>query len=133
MLRTLTCALALACIAPASAGAQQFAGQWNCQLANQTVSNNAFENYMYQFALAIHQNGNFEAQGQYYAQTNGFNMPFQARGNWQAQQNQIIMQGQEQRQGYNGPFMLMFTWYGPGSMSYRTSTANGNLAMACEQ
>lgn len=133
MVRTLIGALALTCLATLDAAAQQYPGQWNCQLANQTASNNAFENYMYQFALAIHQNGSFEAQGQYYAQTNGFNMPFQARGNWQAQQNQIMLQGQEQRQGYNGPFMMVLTWYGPGNMSYRMSTANGNLAMACQQ
>lgn len=115
----------------AIAHAQNFVGQWRCEMANQTVTNNAFENWMYSFGLALHQNGTFEAQGQYYAQTNGFNMPFQARGNWRQAQGGIIAQGQEQRQGYNGPFALALTYYGPGDMGYRHSGAAGNLAMAC--
>lgn len=119
--------------AAAPASAQDVSGQWNCQLANQSVSNNAFENYMYTFGMALYGNGSFEARGQYYAQTNGFNLPFYARGNWQVQQGSVVVQGQEQRQGYNGPFLMMLTVYGPQSMSYRTSTANGNLAMACSR
>ena len=119
--------------AVAAASAQNYAGQWRCEMANQTVSNNAFENWMYSFSLALHANGGFEAQGQYYAQTNGFNMPFQAQGNWQAVQGGLMARGQEQRQGYSGPFFLALTYYGPGSLGYRTSTASGNLAMACRQ
>lgn len=115
------------------ANAQNFIGQWRCEMANQTVTNNAFENWMYSFGLALHQNGSFEAQGQYYAQTNGFNMPFRARGAWQQAEGGIIAQGQEQRQGYSGPFALALMYYGPGNMGYRTSGAAGNLAMACRQ
>lgn len=118
---------------PAVASAQNVAGQWRCEMANQTVSNNTFENWMYSFTLALHPNMSFEAQGQYYAQTNGFNMPFYARGSWQTGQGSVAVQGQEQRQGYNGPFMMVLTYYGPGNMSYRTSTAQGNLAMMCRQ
>ena len=118
-------------IAPAAA--QNYVGQWRCEMANQTVTNNAFENWMYSFALALHGNGSFEAQGQYYAQTNGFNMPFYARGNWQQAQGGIVAQGQEQRQGFTGPFFLAMTYYGPGNMGYRTSGVAGNLVMACRQ
>lgn len=120
-----------AAIAPAAA--QNYVGQWRCEMANQTVTNNAFENWMYSFSLALHGNGSFEAQGQYYAQTNGFNMPFYARGNWQQAQGGIIAKGQEQRQGFTGPFFLAMTYYGPGNMGYRTSGVAGNLAMACRQ
>jgi hypothetical protein len=123
--------LLLAAVAPATA--QNYAGQWRCEMANQTVTNNAFENWTYSFALALYANGSFEAQGQYYAQTNGFNMPFRAQGSWQAVQGGLVAQGQEQRQGYNGPFFLALTYYGPGNMAYRTSGTAGNLAMACRQ
>ena len=125
--------LALLLAATVASAAQDYAGQWRCEMANQTVTNNAFENWMYSFALAFHANGNFEAQGQYYAQTNGFNVPFVARGNWQAVQGGVVARGQEQRQGYNGPFFLALTYYGPGSLGYRTSGVAGNLAMACRQ
>lgn len=125
--------LLCAALAPAASAQQNVVGQWRCDMANQSVSNNAFENWMYSFVLALHGNGSFEAQGQYFAQTNGFNMPFQARGGWQQSQGYIAVQGQEQRQGYNGPFTMLLTYYGPGSMSYRMSNANGNLAMACRQ
>ena len=133
VLASLLWCTALAVVLAAPAAAQNVAGQWRCQMGNQTVSNNAFENWMYEFALALYQNGSFEAQGQYYAQTNGFNMPFRARGSWEQAQGGIIAKGQEQRQGYSGPFFLALTYYGPGNMGYRTSTANGNLAMACRQ
>jgi len=129
----------LACIVLASgaaipsAGAQNYVGQWRCEMANQTVTNNAFENWMYSFVLALYGNGSFEAQGQYYAQTNGFNMPFHARGNWQGSQSGVLVRGQEQRQGYNGPFTMALTYYGPGNMAYRMSSGSGNLAMACRQ
>lgn len=115
------------------AAAQNVTGQWRCQLANQSVNNNAFENYIYNFGMTLYANGGFEAQGQYFAQTNGFNMPFQARGKWQAQQGMVVVQGQEQRQGYGGPFTMLLTVYNQSSMSYRTSTGNGNLAMACSR
>lgn len=116
-----------------TASAQNYTGQWQCQMANQSVTNNAFETWMYTFTLSLYQNGGFEAQGQYYAQTNGFNMAFYARGNWQQAQGGIIAQGQEQRQGYTGPFTLAMIYNGPGSMTYRTSTASGNLAIGCTQ
>lgn len=117
----------------ATASAQNYAGQWRCEMANQTVSNNAFENWMYSFSLSLYGNGSFDAQGQYYAQTNGFNMPFRAQGSWEAVQGGLLAKGQEQRQGYSGAFFLALTYYGPGNMGYRTSTASGNLAMACRQ
>lgn len=120
-------------VAVAPAAAQNYVGQWRCEMGNQTVSNNAFENWTRSFQLALHQNGAFEAQGQYYAQTNGFNMPFRAQGNWRQAQGGVIAQGQEQRQGYSGPFALAMMYYGPGNIGYRTSTANGNLALACRQ
>lgn len=129
----------LACVVLASgtailpASAQIYVGQWRCEMANQTVTNNAFENWMYSFALAINGNGSFEARGQYYAQTNGFNMPFMARGNWEGSQSGILVKGQEQRQGYSGPFMMALVYYGPGNLAYRMSSGSGNLAMACRQ
>ena len=115
------------------AAAQDVSGQWQCQLANQSVTNNAFENYIYNFALALNGNGGFQAQRQYYAQTNGFNMPFRVQGQWRTQGGSVLVQGQEQRQGYTGPLLMALTYYGPRSMSYRTTTGNGNLAMACSR
>jgi hypothetical protein len=117
----------------ASAAAQDYAGQWRCEMVNRSATNNAFENWMYSFGLTLYPNGGFEAQGQYFAQTNGFNMPFYARGQWQQAQGGISLMGQEQREGYNGPFRMLLTYYGPGSMSYRFTGAGGTMAMACQQ
>ena len=50
-----------AAIPPAMA--QNYAGEWRCEMANHTVTNNAFENWTYSFALALYGNGSFEAQG----------------------------------------------------------------------
>ena len=50
-----------------------------------------------------------------------------------AAQGGITIQGQEQRQGYNSPFTMVLIYHGPGNISYRTSTADGNIAMASRQ
>ena len=133
LMTRLACVALMSGAAIPAAMAQNYAGQWRCEMANHTVTNNAFENWTYSFTLALYGNGSFEAQGQYYAQTNGFNMPFQARGSWEGSQSGVLVRGQEQRQGYNGPFMMALVYYGPGNMAYRMSGAAGNLAMACRQ
>lgn len=118
---------------PARAQAEQYVGQWRCQLVNQTVSNNRFENYSYTFTLALYGNGSFEAQGVYYAETNGYNDPFQAQGQWQVEQGGIVGRGQAFKQSGNTPFNLVLTGYTAQSMSFRTESAYGRLAMACQR
>lgn len=109
-------------------------GRWQCQLANRTVSNNVFENFIYEFALALNANGTFQAQGNYNAQSNGFAVQFYAQGNWGQQQGGIVAQGQEQRQdGSNGPFTLVFTNISQREMSNQYESANGRLLTYCRR
>jgi hypothetical protein len=70
-MRAISVGLAILAIAtsPQWAAAQSATGMWQCQQANQTVSNNGFENWMYQFRLNLASNGTFQAQGSYYAHT----------------------------------------------------------------
>jgi hypothetical protein len=118
-----------------SAIAQQGpAGRWQCQHANRTVSNNAFENWIYEFALALNTNGTFQAQGNYNAQTNGFAVGFYAEGRWAQQQGAIVAQGQEQRQdGSGGQFYLLFSNVSDREMSNQYESANGRLLTYCQR
>lgn len=132
MRRLLLAATAVAAtLSSAVAQQDKYVGQWNCQIANQTISNNRFENYMFSFGMSLQSNGSFRAQGMYWAETNGFNDPFNAQGQWQAFDEGITGNGQAFKQTGNLPFVFAFRYHGPGSMTYRTQTANGQLAMAC--
>jgi hypothetical protein len=130
-----TAAAALLAFASVEAVAQQnVSGQWQCQHANRTVSNNAFENWIYEFALALNTNGTFQAQGNYNAQTNGFAVGFYAEGKWSQQQGAIAAQGQQQQQGgTSGPFYLLFTNVTDREMSNQYESANGRLLTYCRR
>ena len=127
----------VAVLFPASAAlAQQQgpAGRWQCQFANQTVSNNAFENWIYEFALSLNTNGSFQAQGNYNAQTNGFSIPFYAEGRWQQKPTGIEIVGKQQQQG-NGvmDFVLWLTNVADRTMSSQYQSANGKLLTYCQR
>jgi len=117
-----------------AAAEQGVAGRWQCQHANRTVSNNGFENWMYEFALALDTSGRFQAQGNYNSHRNGFPVQFYAEGQWAQEQGIIIARGQEQQQtGYSGPFYLMFSNVSDREMSNQYESANGRLLSYCRR
>ncbi len=126
---------ALLAFVTADAVAQQnVSGRWNCQHANRTVSNNVFENWIYEFALALNTNGSFQAQGNYNAQSNGFAVGFYAEGKWGQQQGAIVAQGQAQQQdGVSGPFYLLFSNVSDREMTNQYESANGRLLTYCRR
>lgn len=126
--------LALTALAPPALAQQGPAGRWECQFANQTVSNNAFENWIYEFALGLNPNGSFQAQGNYNAQTNGFAIPFYAEGSWSQSQGAIEVKGQQQQQGMGvTQFYLLFTNVTDRAMSSQYQSANGKLFTYCQR
>ncbi|MCK8784957.1 hypothetical protein M0638_11245 [Roseomonas sp. NAR14] len=112
---------------------ERFAGQWRCQIANRSVTGNRFENYMFDYAMLLHPNGTFQAQGVYMAETNGFNDPFQAQGQWQTNGTTLIGQGQAIKQTGNLSFLFLLNDDGTGNLAYRNQTPNGLIAMACRR
>ncbi|WP_439817312.1 hypothetical protein [Zavarzinia sp. CC-PAN008] len=125
-------ALGLAAL-PAQAN-PHYAGQYQCQMGNQTVSNNAFENWIYNYGLVLYPNGQFQAQGSYFAQTAGFNEGFQAQGQWQAQNGVLVGQGQQMKQSSGpGPFVWQLQDYGQGQFSYRMQGGSGVMAITCQR
>lgn len=116
------------------AAQQGAAGRWQCQHANRTVSNNVFENWIYEFALALNANGSFQAQGNYNAQSNGFPVGFYAEGRWNQQQGPVIADGRQQQQdGSSGPFYLLFSNVSDREMSNQYESANGRLLTYCRR
>lgn len=122
--------LGLAIASPAAA--QGVAGQWQCQLANQ--SNLATGTWTYEFILALNPDGSFQAQGSYYALSAGFSVPFQAAGGWQQSQQGVYARGNQQRQdGAAMEFTLLFTTVQGNAMSHRMQNAAGNLTLYCQR
>ncbi|WP_375459037.1 hypothetical protein [uncultured Enterovirga sp.] len=119
---------------PVSAQGGGAAGQWRCRHANQSVSNNRFENWIYEFGLALFPNGGFQAQGSYTAMTAGFSVPLVAQGRWQQSNQGVVVRGSEQRQdGTRQPLTLVFTSVTQGVMSNRFQSAQGILATYCSR
>jgi len=137
MKSVLSAAAALLLTVPFTSGVlaqDQLAGRWLCQHANQTVSNNAFENWIYEFALQLQSDGSFQAQGNYNAQTNGFAVPFMAQGQWGRQQGIVVVRGVEQQQGMGSRnFFLMFSNVSERVLSNQYQSANGKLLSHCER
>lgn len=128
--------VAVFAIAVSSFGAlaQDATGMWQCQQANQTVSNNGFENWMYEFRLSLAANGTFQAQGSYYAHTNGYNLPFVAEGKWLQESRGVVAQGMQQRQDVGMmQFGLVFTNVSERQMSNQYDSVNGRLRTYCER
>jgi hypothetical protein len=122
--------LGLAISAPATA--QGVAGQWQCQMANQ--SNLATGTWTYNFVMALNPDGSFQAQGSYYALSAGFSVNFQAGGGWQQSSQGVLVQGNEQRQdGTAQQFMLVFTTVQGNAMSHRLQNAAGVLTLYCQR
>lgn len=128
-------ALLLAAGGASPASAQQpVSGQWQCQHANRSATDNAFENYIYEFTLGLKGDGTFSAQGNYIAQTNGFAVPFTAAGKWEQEQAGLVVNGTEQRQdGTAGQFVLVFSLVGDRAISNRFESANGSLLSYCQR
>ncbi|TDR87141.1 hypothetical protein [Enterovirga rhinocerotis] len=127
-------ALTLTAVTPSSAQMDGSAGQWRCRHANQTISNNPFETWMYEFQLNLGGHGGFRAQGTYTAMTAGFGVAFQAQGRWQQSSEGIMVQGTEQRSdGTQMRFLLVFTSISPDVISNRYQSPNGILVTHCER
>lgn len=121
--------------APVDARAQgTAAGVWQCRHANQSMTNNAFENWIYEFQLALSPDGAFQAQGSYTAMTAGFAVGFQAQGGWQQSAQGVAVTGSEWRQdGTSMRFLLLFTNISGSSMSNQYQSAQGRLLTYCQR
>lgn len=118
---------------PATAQIGGGATSWRCRHANQSVTGNRFENWLYEFSLALAPGGRFQAQGTYTAMTAGFSVPFVAEGQWQQSGQGVLVQGFERRQdGYVQPLTLVFTSVGGGVMSNRFQSPQGILLTHCQ-
>ena len=110
------------------------AGQWRCQRANQSVTNNRFENWIYNFNLVLSPNGGFQAQGTYTAMTAGFSVPFVAEGQWHQSNQGVVADGSEHRQDGTGQrFFLAFDSIGQSAMSNRYQSPQGILLTHCSR
>jgi hypothetical protein len=123
----------LAGAVPGARAAEGYIGQWRCQMANQSVSGNRFENFIYDYVMALQPDGSFFAQGTYLAETNGFSDPFQAQGQWNKVPGGITGTGQAYKQTGNLPFGFQLIDYGSGGLSYRAQSAYGKYAIACRR
>lgn len=117
-----------------SAGAQpdgKFVGRWQCQYVSRSSTGDRSVNYAYYFDLELSAGERFDAQGNYYAETAGFNQGFRANGQWQSSGDRLVANGQAQLPSWTSPFVFQLTHYSPGNASFQTQTQLGTLAIAC--
>ena len=113
---------------------QAFVGTWNCDMANNHPTQ-ATDTWMYSFVLALYQNGQFEAQGNYYANSAGYWDPFYASGNWAgSNQGELMAQGQASFQtGWGMPWVVGGTMTAQGVVTYSSQGPGGEMLVYCQK
>lgn len=113
-------------------GQSPFVGNWYCRFANESLTGLATDTWMYEFYLLLDQQGNFQAQGQYWANSAGYYDPFYAAGQWQSQGAVMIAQGQASHQsGIQMPWTVSGSLT-EGVITYRNEDQYNRMVVYCE-
>lgn len=110
-----------------------FVGTWNCDYAN-NLPNVPTDTWMYSFAMAVYPNGQFEAQGNYWANSAGYWDPFYISGAWTVEQGNFSAQGQASYQsGWGSPWVMVAPMTMDGVLSFRNVSERGEFVIYCQR